>query len=219
MHKIIAYSCSLLFLSVLACDAGKKVSKEEVDQMKKSTELKKVGEAEITSYALKWGEELSQEAQNALMGALQEAISEKGIPGAVEFCNVEALPLTKRVGDEYGVTIKRISTRNRNPENVPGETEEPLLDAYAYNAEEGIENVPNIQKTDNGETLIFTKAIVIPGGLCLNCHGDPDKDISQETYQKIQSLYPEDKATGYKVGELRGMWSIFIPKKEVVKRM
>ncbi|MDX5479804.1 MAG: DUF3365 domain-containing protein, partial [Cyclobacteriaceae bacterium] len=29
----------------------------------------------------------------------------------------------------------------------------------------------------------------------------------------------EDKAIGHEVGDLRGMWSIRIPKKEVVKRM
>jgi hypothetical protein len=32
-------------------------------------------------------------------------------------------------------------------------------------------------------------------------------------------LYPEDKAIGHKIGDLRGMWSIRIPKKEVVKKM
>ena len=61
------------------------------------------------------------------------------------------------------------------------------------------------------------KAITIPNGLCLNCHGEPGKEINESTLEKINSLYPEDKAIDFKVGDLRGMWSIEMPKKEVVK--
>ncbi len=210
--------CLLLF-TLIACDAGKKVDKEQVDRMKKSTEVKKVSEAEIISKALEWGDELSQEAQATLMGALQKAIEERGAAGAVEFCNIEALPLTQSVAEKHGVSINRVSEMNRNPKNAPQAVESPLLEAYAYNAEEGIQNAPNVQKLEDGETLLFTKAIVIPGGLCLNCHGSVGEEIAQDTHEKIQSLYPDDKAVGYKVGDLRGMWSIRIPKKEVVKRM
>jgi len=53
----------------------------------------------------------------------------------------------------------------------------------------------------------------------LNCHGEPGKEISEETLQKLNELYPEDKAIGHQIGDLRGMWSIKIPKKEVVKEM
>ncbi len=187
--------------------------------MKKSMEVKKVGEAEIISHALEWGDELSQEAQASLMQALQKAIADKGTVGAVEFCNVEALPLTQSVAEKHGVIIRRVSEKNRNPKNSLQDQEKPLFDAYAYNTEEGITNAPNIQKMDDGETLLFTKAIVIPGGLCLNCHGTAGEELAEDTYEKIKSLYPDDKATGYKVGDLRGMWSIHIPKKEVVKRM
>jgi hypothetical protein len=209
----------LLLFVLAACDAGKKVDKEQVDQMKRSMEVKKVSEVEIISKALEWGDELSQEAQATLMEALQKAIAEKGPVGAVEFCNVEALPLTQSVAEKYGVVIKRVSEKNRNPKNSPQEVEKPLLDAYAYNTEEGRKNAPNVQKLDDDETLLFTKAIVIPGGLCLNCHGTPGEEVADDTYERIKALYPEDKATGYQIGDLRGMWSIHIPKKEVVKRM
>ncbi|MFV8227127.1 c-type heme family protein, partial [Christiangramia aquimixticola] len=86
-------------------------------------------------------------------------------------------------------------------------------------AENGIKSDPNIQKFENGEVLLYTKPITIPSGMCLNCHGEPEKEISKETLVKLDQLYPSDRARGHKVGDLRGMWSVRIPKKEVVKRL
>lgn len=213
---------TLLFVPLLllaSCGDNKKIDREVVDQVNKANEVKKVSESEITDYAMKWGDEISQEAQAELIGALQKAIEDKGVPGAIDFCHLEALPITRKVADKHAVTLRRVSVKNRNPENSPKDMEKTLLDAYAYNSENEIENRPNIQKTEDGEVLLYTKAITIPGGLCLNCHGEPGKEVSDATFDKIKSLYPEDKALGYKVGELRGMWSISMPKKEVVKNM
>lgn len=43
---------------------------------------------------------------------------------------------------------------------------------------------------------------------CLKCHGNKTSDISVETLQSIEINYPQDLATGYAVGDLRGMWKI-----------
>lgn len=206
-----------LIIGISSCNDGKKIDRKLVDEVNKANEVKKLSEAEITAHAMKWGEEISMDAQKALMGTLQKAIQEKGPEGAVSFCNVEALGITKEVADKYKVTIKRVSVKNRNPKNVPNEKEKELLDAYAYNSENKIENQANIQKIEDGQVLLFTKAITIPNGLCLNCHGQPGKDIQEGTAEKINNLYPDDKAINYQVDDLRGMWSIAMPKKEVVK--
>jgi hypothetical protein len=55
--------------------------------------------------------------------------------------------------------------------------------------------------------------------MCLSCHGSVGKDIAPETTAKLTQLYPQDLATGYALGDLRGMWSLRLPKKEVVKRL
>jgi len=39
--------------------------------------------------------------------------------------------------------------------------------------------------------------------LCLNCHGTPDK-VSADVQAKLKELYPDDKATGYGLKQLRG---------------
>ena len=43
---------------------------------------------------------------------------------------------------------------------------------------------------------------------CLKCHGKPDIDIAQGTLKKINQLYPNDLAKGYKLDDLRGLWKI-----------
>ncbi|WP_209332316.1 Tll0287-like domain-containing protein [Lunatimonas salinarum] len=220
MKKIYRFLLIVPSLFVLiACGSEKSVDRETFKEIQKATEIKKVNEAELLEFTMKWGDQISGEAQTALIETLQKAIAENGAAGAVEFCHAEALPITQKVADKHQVVVKRVSLKNRNPANAPSEMEKSLLEAYAYNTEQGEANQPNIQKLEDGEVLLYTKAIVIPGGLCLQCHGDPNTEIEAATLAKINEKYPGDKATGYKAGELRGMWSIAIPRKEAIRNM
>lgn len=216
--KKIFYLFPVIF-TLFSCNSNERVSREVFEEVNKSMKVTKVNEAELIETAIKWGNQISQEAQEELIGTLQQAISEKGFPGAVEFCNVEALPILKQVSEKYKVEIRRVSFDYRNPEDAPREEEEGILDTYVYNMENDLESEPSVQKFDNGETLLYSRAIKIPSALCLNCHGKPDQDIDPKTLEKINELYPEDRATGHSMGDLRGMWSIRFPKKEVVKKM
>jgi len=217
MKKIFYFP--FLFIIFFACGTNERVSKDVFEEVNRSMEIKKVNEADVLNKALEWGDEISQAAQEQLISALQNAISEKGIPGAIEFCQVEALPILKEVGDKYNVEIRRASNAYRNPEDKPRDYEEMILDAFEYNTENDLPSEANIQRLEGGEVLLFAKAIKIPNALCLNCHGNPNSDINAETLSKLDELYPEDKARGHQLGDLRGMWSIRIPKKEVIKRM
>lgn len=204
---------------IVSCGPQERVSKETFEEVNRNMEIKRVTEAEIIQEAMIWGDSLTQEAQNQLISNLQKTISEQGIPGAIDFCNVNALPILTELGKVYSVQLKRASNRARNSADLPTEEERPILEAYEYNAENGIKSDPNIQKFENGEVLLYTKPIVIPNGMCLSCHGEPGKEINKETQAKLDQLYPNDLAKGHKEGDLRGMWSVRIQKKEVVKRL
>ncbi|MEX2513433.1 MAG: DUF3365 domain-containing protein [Cyclobacteriaceae bacterium] len=219
MKNFSLYSTLLLLTILMSCDGNKRVDKSIVEEVTKANEVKKVSEAEIATFAMEWGDEISTAAQEALMGSLTKAIEERGIEGAVGFCNEEALPIIREVEEKYKVGVRRVSLKNRNPDNYPNENEQPIMEAYAFNEDNKQENKPNIQKIENGEALLYTKVIKIPGGLCLNCHGEPGNEIQQETLDKINALYPEDKAVNYKIGQLRGMWSIRLPKNELIRNM
>lgn len=207
----------LIFLG--SCGPQERVSKEVFEEVNQAMEVKRLTEVEILNEAMIWGDSISTEAQTQLISALQNAVAEKGVPGAIEFCNVQALPILAEVSEKYGVSIRRASNRYRNLADQPTEEEKTILEAYEYNAENGSKSDPNIQKFESGEIYLYTKAIVIPGGFCLSCHGEPGKDINDETLEKLARLYPQDQAKGHQVGDLRGMWSIRIPKSAVVKRL
>jgi hypothetical protein len=49
--------------------------------------------------------------------------------------------------------------------------------------------------------------------MCLQCHGKPGTDLSETTIAKLSQLYPNDKATGYGINELRGIWIVEMNKK------
>lgn len=217
MKKIVVLvSVTVLLFS---CGPQERVPKETFEAVNQSMEVKRLTEVEILNEAMLWGDSISTEAQNQLITSLQNAVAEKGVLGAIEFCNIQALPILEGVSQKYGVVIRRASNRYRNPADQPTEEEKPILDAYEFNAENGNKSDPNIQKLENGEVFLYTKAIVIPGGFCLSCHGESGKEINEETLKKLAELYPQDQAKGHQVGDLRGMWSIKIPKKEVVKRL
>ena len=48
--------------------------------------------------------------------------------------------------------------------------------------------------------------------MCLQCHGKPNSDIQNPVLLKLNNLYPQDKAIGYQINEVRGIWNITFDK-------
>lgn len=69
---------------------------------------------------------------------------------------------------------------------------------------------PEVIRNADGSRA-FLAPIVLGNPLCLQCHGAPGKDITAETLAAIQKLYPDDKATGFQPGDLRGLWRVTFP--------
>ena len=49
---------------------------------------------------------------------------------------------------------------------------------------------------------------IVTNGMCLQCHGEPNKEIDEATLAQLNNLYPDDKAKGYAMNQVRGIWSI-----------
>jgi hypothetical protein len=212
---------SIVLASILtwACGPRERISRETFEKVNESMEVKRLTEVEIIEESMSWGDSITSEAQSQLMSTLQKVLEEKDAGSALEFCKVNALPIIGEVGAKQQVEIRRVSERNRNPENLPDEDERDILEAYQYANENGEKIDPNVQKLNGGDVLLYTKPIIIAATLCLKCHGKPGTDLSEETASKLRELYPNDKAVDYQVGDLRGMWSVRMSKKEVVKRL
>jgi len=139
-----------------------------------------------------------------LQMALQSAMKDGGPVNAIDVCNTEAMPITADAAIKGNSLVSRVSLKNRNPENVPSEWQREILldfDARALKGE-SIEEMASATVVEHSgkKQLRFMKALPT-SGVCLACHGS---DISSEVKLKIDELYPNDKATGYSLGEVRG---------------
>lgn len=60
------------------------------------------------------GKQLAIQTKSSLANYLISSISEKGSEGAVEFCNIKAIPITDSMSVVLGAKIKRVSDLPRN---------------------------------------------------------------------------------------------------------
>lgn len=162
-------------------------------------------DAETYNHYLETGSEISAQAQSALLSNVSEAMKQGGTLYAVEFCNLKASGITDSLNNLYNCTISRVSAKNRNPENyLSNATEEQLWEYFlSVHETEMIHDTIVMEE----QQPVYYKPILTAMQACLQCHGPKDK-IDPATYSKIRELYPEDKATGYELNELRGMWKI-----------
>jgi len=162
--------------------------------------------AEINYTSL--GDSISMVAQQALMGQLMRAMEEGGSTHAVNFCSERAIPITDSLSKKYNCEIKRVALGNRNPDNRLTAADQKIYDSYIQSLEDSIVLESKVVEQQN--EMLFYKPIVLGMPACLQCHGKND-EINPATRAAIQSKYPEDKATGFSMGELRGMWKISFP--------
>jgi len=214
VSSILFISISLLFGCDLKQQKQSEALKNEIDQR----EVKKVSEAELLEIGRELGDSIANAAQSALASNLVAAVKRGGLSEAVDFCHINASPIVDSLINKYNATIKRTSFKIRNPADKPSELEAEILDAYHYNLENGLEMTSNVQETENAQ-ILFTKPIMIGKELCLNCHGIVGEQVPEDIDQMIKSRYPKDEATGYQMGDLRGMWSISIPNNEIFKQL
>lgn len=165
----------------------------------------KLPEEEAQAYRDK-GAEIVQLTGSTLVGKLTKAIADTGIVGAIEYCNVNAYPIVDSVSKANGVVVRRTSVKYRNPNNKPSDFEKKLLGLYKHAKEKGEELKPQIGIDQKGMVTYYQPITV--QSLCLNCHGTQDNGYARATFNKVNELYPDDKAFNYKLGDLRGMWVV-----------
>lgn len=153
------------------------------------------------------GDSITAVTQKALMSNVANAIAKGGTTYGVEFCNTKALVLTDSLSNKYEATIQRVTDKNRNADNeLTTENDKAIFSAFAENTQ-----LQDSLVAENGKHVYY-KRINLGMETCLKCHGAPEVNIDAETYAKIKEHYPLDKAVGYNLKELRGMWKITFDK-------
>jgi hypothetical protein len=144
------------------------------------------------------GKEVSQVLLKRLGGELKKNLKTNGLEKTIEFCSQNALAITYEVDQSFGkyISVKRVSTKNRNPANAPTKSEKKILFMLENSKD------PILTKVSDG-TFKYYQPLRISKPVCLKCHGKVE-DIPEAARKIIHTLYPEDKATGYEFGDLRG---------------
>ncbi len=154
-----------------------------------------------------------KELQTTLVGELQAAMKAGGPTNAIEVCNTNATAIAAGLSKKNGLQIGRTSLKIRNPKNAPDAWETKVLKGFETRKAKGedpaaLEHSEVVTHHGKKEFRYMKALPVTPGMPCPVCHGEK---IEPAVLAKLQQLYPQDKATGYKVGDLHGAVTIRQP--------
>jgi len=202
---------NLLFVSTLslllltACDkqTEKNTSNDTTNKTVKTT-MESSNKPIDKKAAIEEAKKITMAFGGALKSRLQAAMKEGGPINALSVCNTEAMPITAQAAKENNALVSRVSLKNRNPNNTPNDWQKAVLEDFDTRASKGeyIKKMAFAKIVDNNgkKQLHFMKALPT-GGICLTCHGS---NIAPDVQAKLKELYPDDKATGYQLGQVRG---------------
>ena len=139
---------------------------------------------------------------------LKTAMSTEGPEAAVSVCKDAAPSIARQLSAANDAKVTRVGTRVRNQSmGVPNAWQTEALTRFEARLAQGekpadIEYWQVADTADGKRELRYAKAIAVQPQ-CLSCHGMA-QDIPASLAQKIRIEYPQDQATGYSAGQLRG---------------
>lgn len=140
-----------------------------------------------------------------LASGLNEGLGNGGPATAIEVCS-EIAPAAAHELSRDGVEVRRTSERYRNPRNAPDEWELAGLRLFQQRLAAG-QTLGEIHDRDEaGGELRYLRPILV-GGHCLQCHGASEV-LDAEVRARLGEHYPDDRATGFAAGDLRGAFSV-----------
>jgi len=151
--------------------------------------------------------QISEELISQIAGELLREYRISGSLRSVIVCKYTAPEVSSSVSRKYGVQIKRVSLRVRNPAlGSPDAWEQEVLQSFDARAATG-ESPATIEFGEvvdepQGKYYRYMRAIPVKA-VCLNCHGE-EAQITAATRAQMNAEYPHDKATGCREGEIRG---------------
>lgn len=158
--------------------------------------------------------EALKEVISEITARQKEAVEANGLDGAMKVCQEIAPGVLNRASIKTGWRITRVGTRARNPRTgLPDEWEREGFEQFGRRVIEGesLQGMTRAGVTDYGngtKQFRFMQAIGTQDA-CLSCHGTKEKASS--VWKKVSTAYPHDRAADYRVGDIRGAFSIIQP--------
>jgi hypothetical protein len=143
-----------------------------------------------------------------LKGELVKGMKTSGPVDTISTCKQVAPNLAEAHSQMSGWEVGRTSLKLRNRDNAPDAWEEAVLKEFESRKSAGEDPMKLLKAeiVEEGGRKVFRMMKAIPTAeVCTKCHGEA---IAEPVAAKLDELYPSDKARGYKVGELRGAFTL-----------
>jgi hypothetical protein len=148
-----------------------------------------------------------------LLAVLLGAIQKSGPADAIGVCKDEAPRMARAASEQTGWQVRRVSLGNRNPMAVPDAWERKALEAFDRSQAAGTDP-SKLERwevvTENGQPVRRYMRALPTQPLCVQCHGTSDK-LGAGVAERLAQLYPNDRGTGYGVGQIRGAMTLRQP--------
>ena len=184
----------------VAVSAGCPFANAQTNELADSEVQTKVKQARVHAKAL----------GGALKSRLKQAIQSGGLEAGVEECQLAAEPIAEGLS-QNGWEVGRTALKVRNPNNAPDEWEREQLALFTSLLEkaklEGKQpSMPMDTSKYNSDSGEFRYMMAIQQGqVCMACHGG---QVAPSVKDTILKHYPNDEATGFELGELRGAFTL-----------
>ena len=150
---------------------------------------------------------LAGELKHSLMSAMKTG----GPIAAINSCHMQATTITSELNLDSALQIKRTSLKIRNPNNQADPWERSVLNEFARLAATGVpvdQLVHKEQLQDHGQNKYRLMRAIPVQAPCLSCHGSKQQ-IPDSVQASLRTHYPNDQATGYSLGDIRGAFSVW----------
>ena len=136
---------------------------------------------------------------------LKQAMQEGGPGHAIEVCASAAPRIADSLSADSGWIVRRVSLKSRNASrSVPDQWERDVLESFDRRqaAGEAADSLHFGELVGGHYRYMQAQGV---GGLCLTCHGE---NLSTTVSDTLGKYYPDDRATGYQPGQVRGAISL-----------
>jgi hypothetical protein len=165
---------------------------------------------DIDAKQLDENRKIAQEFVQKLGTILKQQLESGGAESAIAVCKQAAPALAAEYSTD-GRVVKRVSLKPRNQAlGTPDEWETRMLESaeQALQSGQAISGLEysEVREEAGGRWLRYLKPIATQP-MCLQCHGKPYQ-IPDNVKARLSAEYPDDQATGYAAGAIRGAVSI-----------
>ena len=188
-------------IAALALAGAAAVALAQADEPKDAATARALAQARVSAAGV------AGEIRGLLMAELQKG----GPAAAVAACASGAQARTAEFRSRTGADVRRVSLRHRNAVNAPDAFERGALESFDRLPTEARPKAEHweVVTEDGRESLRYLRPLVA-NAMCLSCHGARET-LPVGVKAALAKEYPDDRATGFSAGDVRGAVSVRVP--------